>query len=326
MAKYKTVSYGQMQMIPLSLTDQLEKGSFEHTVHYLIEEKADLSCVDVNYKNDETGATAIPPAVLLKIILYGYSKGILSSRRMEEEYRNNIIFKTLSCNLVPDHSTISAFISGMKDQIRDIYMFVLMVCSQSDLIGGNMFAVDGCKIPSNAAKEWSGTFKELRRKKEKFARMAEILLEKHKQADKAGKEEESVRLEQRAERIRKKAEKIEDFLKNQNPRAGKRTECRDCKLRKKCVSSDQTRYRVLGRPIHKENRNYSDEMRKYIDTPQGRDLYSKRMGIVEPVFSNMTYCKGMDRFMFRGKEKCNIKRLLYCIVHNIGKIQVYGSA
>jgi len=81
---------------------------------------------------------------------------------------------------------------------------------------------------------------------------------------------------------------------------------------------------MLAKPVEKKNQNYSDTMRKYIDTPEGRDLYSKRMGIVEPVFSNMTYCKGMDRFMFRGKEKCNIQWLLYCTVHNIGKIQLYG--
>jgi len=222
MAKYKNISYEQMQMIPLSLPGQLDKGSFEHTIHYLIEEKADLSCFDVNYHNDKTGSKAIPPAVLLKIVLYAYSKGIISSRRMEEACRNNIIFKALTGNLAPDHSTISAFISGMKEQIRDIYMFVLMVCSQSGLIGGNMFAVDGCKIPSNAAKEWSGTFKELRRKKEKFTKMADFLLEKHRQADKAGNEEESVGLEQRAERIRKKAEKIREFLKKEKPKVGKR--------------------------------------------------------------------------------------------------------
>lgn len=497
MAKYKTISYDQMQMIPLSLTDQLVQGTFEHTLHFLIEEKADLSCFDANYHNDETGSTAFPPAVLLKIILYAYSKGIISSRRIEEACRNNIIFKALSGNIVPDHSTIAAFVSGMKDQIKDIFQFVLMVCSQSGLIGGDMFAIDGCKLPSNASKEWSGTFKELKRKKEKFAKMSDFLLEKHKQADKAGKKDESDNLKIRAERIRKKAEKIQDFLKKQKPKVGKRgreirsnitdnesgkiisshgmiqgyngiavtdsknqiivsaeafgsvyegehletmvkkadenlkktsgitmkkktlladtnyfcednlkkmaeqkikvvipdqqyrkrderfanagehkperknlykreedfkyndkqdyyicpngkklkyhglkqmrnitmkkyygkkTECRECLLRKKCVHSDKTRYRMLGRPIKKENSNYSNAMRKLIDTPEGRDIYSKRMGIVEPVFSNMTYCKGMGRFMLRGKEKCDIQWMLYCIVHNIGKIQVYGTA
>lgn len=121
MARYKTVNYEQMEMIPLSFSDQLIEGTFENTLNYLIEEKADLSCFDSNYSNDKTGSKAIPTAVLLKIILYAYSKGIITSRKIEEGCRVNIIFKALSGNTVPDHSTIAAFVSGMKDQIKTVF-------------------------------------------------------------------------------------------------------------------------------------------------------------------------------------------------------------
>lgn len=57
-----------------------------------------------------------------------------------------------------------------------------------------------------------------------------------------------------------------------------------------------------------------------IDTLHGCDMYSKRMGIVEPVFANITVHKGMVRFTLRGKSKVNAQWLLYCCVHNIGKI------
>jgi len=56
-----------------------------------------------------------------------------------------------------------------------------------------------------------------------------------------------------------------------------------------------------------------------IDTPHGRKMYSMRMGIVEPVFANIRYCKGMNRFTLRGKAKVNIQWMLYCCVHNIEK-------
>ena len=61
-------------------------------------------------------------------------------------------------------------------------------------------------------------------------------------------------------------------------------------------------------------------MKNKVDTPEGRNIYSKRMGIVEPVFGNIVACKGLDRFTLRGKIKVNIQWKLYSLVHNIGKI------
>jgi hypothetical protein len=60
-------------------------------------------------------------------------------------------------------------------------------------------------------------------------------------------------------------------------------------------------------------------MRKKIDETKYRVLYGRRMQIIEPCFSDMSYSKGMDRFSLRTKIKVNIQWLLYCIVHNIGK-------
>jgi hypothetical protein len=60
-------------------------------------------------------------------------------------------------------------------------------------------------------------------------------------------------------------------------------------------------------------------MRDKIDNPAYREIYSRRMQIIEPVFANMTYCKGMDRFTLRTREKVNIQWLLFTIVHNLSK-------
>jgi len=60
-------------------------------------------------------------------------------------------------------------------------------------------------------------------------------------------------------------------------------------------------------------------MRKKIDSPAYRELYSRRMQIIEPVYSDITYCKGMNRFTLRTERKVNIQWKMYCMVHNIGK-------
>ncbi len=67
-------------------------------------------------------------------------------------------------------------------------------------------------------------------------------------------------------------------------------------------------------------------MKQKIDTNDGKQIYSKRIGIIEPVFANIRYQKQLDRFTFRGKVKVNIQWMLYCLVHNIEKIVNYGVA
>jgi|JI10StandDraft_1071094.scaffolds.fasta_scaffold413955_3 hypothetical protein len=73
------------------------------------------------------------------------------------------------------------------------------------------------------------------------------------------------------------------------------------------------------------NMPFTALMRKKIDTPEGRLIYSQRMKIIEPAFANTTVQKGMNKFTLRGTAKVGIQNLLYYIVHNIGKIATAGA-
>lgn len=105
-----------------------------------------------------------------------------------------------------------------------------------------------------------------------------------------------------------------------------KTACRDCQLRSKCLRTPNT----VSRQVHvfygKRPGSLTDEMKQKIDTPEGRRTYSKRLGIVEPVFGNIRSCKRMNRFTLRGYIKVNIQWMLYCLVHNIEKVLNYGSS
>ena len=101
--------------------------------------------------------------------------------------------------------------------------------------------------------------------------------------------------------------------------------CSHCKQKEKCLKNSNTKKRNLYIVTKKNNRNYSKEMIEKIDLPESRDIYSQRMGIVEPVFANIRIHKRLDRFTLRGKHKVNNQWLLFCIVHNIGKIMKYGE-
>ncbi len=84
MARYKEHDYSQGKFIPIHFDRQILPGTFEYSLHYLIDNEIDLSLFDLRYRNDETEAPAYDPAILLKIILYAYSRGITSSRKIAQ--------------------------------------------------------------------------------------------------------------------------------------------------------------------------------------------------------------------------------------------------
>ena len=489
MAHYKETEKGQGLFLTVNLLEQIVPGTYEYTLTRLIDNKMDLSIFDRKYKNDYTGAAAIEPRILLKIILYCYSMGIISSRKIGKMCKTNMIVKALAEDIEPHYTTISNFVSGMSGEIEKIFSQVLLVCNGMGLIKGKMFAIDGCRLPSNASKEWSGTKKELREKYEKIKRISKTIIEKHRQNDIVGKEECEAE-ERKLERLEKKAEKILDFLetheerlgaggdviksnvtdnesgkikgphgviqgyngiavadsknqvivaanaygsvsekqyfpemlektersmrpiKGENPLKGtvmlgdngyfsednlqeakkkemeaiipdeqfrnrdeqlkdsgrrkgkerfdvrhfkyekkgnyyicpngkilsfrgkvilnrnegnkyqcKPNDCKGCLYMNKCLRSKKlkNKYRTLYMPILKYEENLSQKMREKIDTPKYKRLYSRRLQIIEPVFADITYCKGISRFTLRTQKKVSIQWMLYCLVHNIGK-------
>ena len=156
MARFKSCDTSQGLFLTVNLGEQLLPGTLEWALDYLVD-RMDLSLFERNYHNDEMGAAAYPPKALLKAIMYCYSLGIISSRPIERACKNNIILKSLSGDSEPDHGTIAAFVSTNSEAVKDLFTQVLMQCDELELITGEMYSLDGCKLPSNASKEWSGT-------------------------------------------------------------------------------------------------------------------------------------------------------------------------
>jgi len=82
MARYKHYDLNQTNMIPLSYANPIAEGSFEYALNEIVEEQLDLSVFEHRYHNDATGRSAHDPKVLLKVVLYGYYRGIISSQRI----------------------------------------------------------------------------------------------------------------------------------------------------------------------------------------------------------------------------------------------------
>jgi transposase len=501
MARFKHYDYKQSKMLPIDFDEQIIPGSFEHTLCYLVDHELDLSVFDAHYKNEEFGAPAYDPAILLKIVLASYARGITSSRQMERLCRENIVFMALSADSQPHFTTIANFISSMHDVIEVLFSQLIAMCSKAGLIGGDLFAIDGCKLPSSASKEWSGTQADYDRKYKKINRAVRRMLKKHREEDEQGQVSDHTRRAAEEKQIKKLQEvsrKIKKHCKTSTDKIGQRgriiqsnitdndsakmktshgviqgyigvsaadkkhqviisaqafgeaqehqllepiveqakqnlsekaiqkskltadagfhntaniqycqdqkidayiadngfrkrdwrfkdygrykekvkpkkrfspeafrydeeTEqctcpagqpmwlsrpgyasggywykryegylntCKQCPLQKQCMTKP---VRTHGRTVtvklgdHGVPPTLSKQMQDKLDSDKGRQIYSQRIGAVEPVFGNITVNKRLNRFTLRGKKKVNAQWLMWCMVHNIEKLQKYGQ-
>ena len=184
MARYKHIDTNP-RFLPVDLARQLLPGTFEHAVNYLLDHAIDLSPFDARFRNDETGAPAYPPSMLLKVVLVAYAHGIVSSRGIEAACREHVTFIALCGDTAPHFTTIAQFVSTLGPDIARVFGAVVAVCDAQGLISREMFAIDGVKLPSHAAKRRSGTRADFEQQATKLEATARTLVERHRAADAA---------------------------------------------------------------------------------------------------------------------------------------------
>ncbi len=173
--------------------------------------------LDERFKNDESGAPAYAPSVMLKVILFAYSRGIIRSRDIAQACRENIVFMALSGDSAPHFTTVASFIRELKDEIANLFTQVLFLCDAQGLIGREMFAIDGVELPANAAKAKSGTRAEFMRQADKIEAEVKKMLDRHREADNQALEPNLAEKEsERIERLKQDAAQLREWLKD-NP-------------------------------------------------------------------------------------------------------------
>ncbi len=221
MARYKPNKIKQGKLISVFFDDQLIPGTFEHTLNRLIDQDLDLTIFDNRYKNDETGAPAYNPRALLKVILFAYSRGITSSRQIARSCEDHVIFMALTGDTRPHFTTIADFVATMDQEITPFFRDVLLVCDNMGLIGKEMFAIDGCKLPSNAGKQWSGTKTELTKKAAKMEAAIGRILERHRGQDAGGDGDVAEKERRYVASLQKQVAKVKKWLSKNDDKPGK---------------------------------------------------------------------------------------------------------
>ncbi|MDD5250662.1 MAG: transposase [Rhodocyclaceae bacterium] len=212
MARYKHIDTSP-RFIAVDLERQLLPGTFEHALHHLIDTRLDLTSLDARYRNDLAGAPAYPPGMLLKVVLFAYSQGIVSSRGIERACRDHVTFIALSGDSAPHFTTIAAFVSGLTDDVARLFGQVLYLCDRQGLIGREMFAIDGVKLPSNASKAKSGTRADFERQATKLEAAAQAMLARHRENDALSTEPDiDAKAARRIERLERDAAQMRTWL------------------------------------------------------------------------------------------------------------------
>jgi len=219
MPRYKPVDRNP-RLLPVVLSEQIQPGTFEFALDHLVDHELDLSALDAKFRNDEVGASAYDPRVMLKIVLLAYSRGLVSSRSIEHACLHHVQFIAISGDSQPSYTHIAKFVRELRDEIQPLFTQVLLTCDRMGLIGRQMFAIDGVKLPSNASKERSGTHAELKHRAERLDKAADKILQLHRAQDAGGENPAAMDAarQARVDELRREAQATRDFVARNAPR------------------------------------------------------------------------------------------------------------
>lgn len=222
MANFIDTNMNQTVLMDINYLEQLGDDTFDFYLYTLLNQEGIVSDFMSRYANKLVGRKAYPPELLLRIIFCAYYRGITSSRVIASLCETDLKFIALAVGTKPHFTTIANFVSSNGDAIKALFHKVLLICDQSGLIGKEHFAIDGCKLPTDASKQWSGTHAELKNKSDKMRARAERIIQKHVDTDssKSDKNGHHKKDKKMVETLLKNADKIDAFLENNEKRIG----------------------------------------------------------------------------------------------------------
>src|ERR671918_3068251 len=136
--------------MPPSLTEWLPEDHFAWFVLAAVEEM-DLSAFYGVYRQDGHGRAAHDPAMMVALLLYAYARGRRSSRVIERACVEDIAYRVIAANQVPDHSTIARFRQRHEAALADLFADVLALCAEAGLVGVAVLAGGSTKKPADAS-------------------------------------------------------------------------------------------------------------------------------------------------------------------------------
>jgi len=166
----------QTLLFPPSLHDWLPEG---HLARFLLDvvSALDLSAIYKSYQEkDGRGQAAYAPEMMVRLLLYGYARGVYSSRKIQTRTFEDVAFRYLSGDQHPDHATIAEFRKRHLKALSGLFMQALLLCSEAGLVKLGHVSIDGTKIKANASKHKAMSYKHMNETEARLKSEIEALL------------------------------------------------------------------------------------------------------------------------------------------------------
>src|SRR5688572_4019979 len=154
----------QLLLMPPALQEWVGTGSLARFVSDVVDEldeRGDLESFYAQYRTDGWGRPAYPPRMMIKVVLYGCSVGVRSSRKLGQALEQDVAFRYLAANLRPDFRTLAGFRTQHAEALDGLFVHVLQLCREAGLVKLGHVALDGRRVAGNAALERNRTKAEL---------------------------------------------------------------------------------------------------------------------------------------------------------------------
>ncbi len=157
----------QELLLPPSLRDWLPA---DHLAWFVLDavEEMDLSAFYGAYREDGWGRAAFEPQMMVALLLYSYAVGERSSRGVERRCREDVAFRVITANQVPDHATIARFRARHEQALADTFVHVLALCAKAGLVSVGVVALDGSLLAGNASPQATRSYASIRAEVERM--------------------------------------------------------------------------------------------------------------------------------------------------------------
>ncbi len=179
----------QTLILPPDLNDWLPEEHVARVVAQVVDELLDLEPLIATYQNEEGGSPAFDLRLQLKILLYGYSVGVTSSRRLEKATWDDVAIRWLAADQHPHFTTLNRFRLRNLKLIDDLFLQVLKLCQEAGLVRLGRVALDGTKIKVSASKHKSRTYEKLQADEDALHRQVRAIL---REAERVDREEDEL--------------------------------------------------------------------------------------------------------------------------------------
>lgn len=183
MSRFVPIDRDTAYLLPPSVDEWLPE---DHLARFVVEviDKLDLSELVRQYAG--RGSDAHHPAVLLGLLIYGYSSGVFSSRKIERASYDSVAFRFVAANTHPDHDTIATFRRRFLPQVKALFVQVLMLAREMKCLKLGTIALDGTKVHANASKHKALSWGHANKIEAQLREEVQTLMALGEKADRAG--------------------------------------------------------------------------------------------------------------------------------------------